>query len=117
MRARAYTREAPPAAVVVEFAATPDKATCSVRKSLLQEFDMPERIKQFSPGGGRGRPGRDWDKLADGSVWRLRRGTDFDSSIQSLRNGAAAAADRLGLNVRVHKVDEDVVEMQFLPRS
>jgi hypothetical protein len=61
-------------------------------------------------------PGPDWDRLADGRIWRLRRGRDFDCSPKQFVRELDAIASRLGKVARGvvdRMAPEDYVWVQF----
>lgn len=57
----------------------------------------PESPAQ-APVEGSKRP--DWERIADGKVWRLKQGRDFDYSTKRLRAEARMAAREMGKTVR-----------------
>lgn len=69
---------------------------------------MAERLNEF-PGGNRTRGGGKypWDDWLDGSVWLLRRGEDFSTSILSFRATASTMAKRSGKKLRSRAVSDE----------
>lgn len=57
----------------------------------------PERQAE-APAESQLRP--DWERIADGKVWRLKQGRDFDCSTKRLRSEARMAAREMGKRVR-----------------
>lgn len=54
----------------------------------------------------------DWERWADGSIWRLVKGEDFTCSSHALEQQARVAAVRLHKRVRVRREREALV-VQF----
>ena len=59
---------------------------------------VPRKLKSF-PARQR-RTKYPWDQWLDGSVWELRKGSDYDIDTLSLRALAGKAAKRAGTRVR-----------------
>jgi hypothetical protein len=62
------------------------------------------------------RPGRQgvhkWSEWLDGSVWKLKRGEDFQSKPTSMRQQIKSAARDRGLEVDVDSPEDGVLVMQ-----
>jgi len=50
-------------------------------------------------------PAIDWEQIADGRVWRLRRGTHYEGSDRAVLTAARAAASRMGKVVTMARED------------
>ena len=58
-----------------------------------------------------------WEDWADGKVWRLTAGKDFDGSghrFRRFRSACYAAAERLGCRVVTVVSGPDMVDVQFI---
>lgn len=75
---------------------------------------MAQRIEAISPTPSR-HSKYPWEEWADGGVWLLRRGEDFDCLARNMRAQAAVYAYRNNLTLTSH-VHEDELEVQFLTR-
>lgn len=42
----------------------------------------------------------DWDTILNGNIWKLTKGTDFQSSVLTFRSGAYQQARRRGLRLQ-----------------
>lgn len=74
---------------------------------------MAERIKEFSK-DRRGRPQTyPWKEWADGGIWRVTYGQDFNCSMNGFRSALHRWAERHQMTVTVRCVDDGVVEFQF----
>ena len=51
-----------------------------------------------------------WDAWGDGSVWELVRGTDFKTTVSSMRQTAMKAAKRYGKVARTRAYKRDNIE-------
>lgn len=69
---------------------------------------MAEKLNEF-PGGNRTKGGGKypWDEWLDGSVWLLRQGEDFSTSMISFRATASKMAKRNGKKVRSRTVNDE----------
>jgi hypothetical protein len=54
-----------------------------------------------------------WASFADGQVWELRRGIDFDQDAQRARRAAMAWATRNGFRVHTSVLTPGVLRVQF----
>lgn len=72
---------------------------------MAQKLDaMPKR---------RGRTGTyPWHQWADGSVWKVKKGEDFSSGVESFRTQLYGKARNLGKNLEVD-VDRDAGTIAF----
>jgi hypothetical protein len=59
------------------------------------------RRRRSTPAG----PAIDWEKIADGRVWRLRRGLHYEGSDRAVLSSARAAAGRMGMVVSMARED------------
>ena len=59
------------------------------------------RRRRSTPAG----PAVDWEKIADGRVWRLRRGLHYEGSDRAVLASARAAAGRMGMVVSMARED------------
>ena len=75
---------------------------------------MARRLKDdYNFGGTRGRHDLyPWDEWLDGSVWRIRRGEDFEVSIVAIRSAVHQAAARRGHKVETATEDEDTLVLR-----
>jgi hypothetical protein len=81
--------------------------TYSLDNNFPEEKRMADRIQDF-PAEERPPTRRyPWKEWADGSVWRLVRGEDFDQLTDQFRNRFFSKAKQLGLKVRTTKMIED----------
>ena len=53
-----------------------------------------------------------YDRILDGRVWELERGTDFEGNVQLMRMRISSAARARGTKVRTHKIDEGHLVVQ-----
>jgi hypothetical protein len=78
---------------------------------------MAKRLEKFPDERRRGQPKYPWDEWADGGVWEIRRGVDFDVATETMRVNLHMKADSLSQKVRTHKIVDDEGEalvFQFL---
>ncbi len=57
-----------------------------------------------------------WDEWLDGSIWRLKRGEDFDITPAGFRAGMQYNANKRGGKVRTRREGENFV-IQFIPNT
>jgi hypothetical protein len=78
---------------------------------------MAKRLDKF-PGQTDPQRGKyPWNEWADGSVWEIRRGEDYDVATENMRVNLHLKADALARKVRTHKIADDRGEglvFQFL---
>lgn len=73
---------------------------------------MAEVIEQFPSEQRRATRRYPWDDWADGRIWKLRRGEDFDANPDQFRNRLYSQAKKRGLEARTSKtVEEDGTEV------
>jgi hypothetical protein len=71
---------------------------------------MAERIQSMTPRRGK----YPWHQWADGAVWRISRGQDFDVSVISMLSALRAHANSAGKAVTTRTVNGDAaIEFQF----
>lgn len=72
--------------------------------------DVARRLKKFNFPTRRGT--YDWDKWADGSIWELRQGEDFEDTDRFVM---AAYQFRKRMGLRLHMArDGDTVTLRFI---
>jgi len=54
-----------------------------------------------------------WDKWTDGRVWRVKKGKDFTSSVQKMRQRVWGQAGQNNLKVRTKKESDTSLVFQF----
>lgn len=62
-------------------------------------------------------PAIPWDEWLDGSIWRLRRGEDFDVSAPTIQKRAHPAAQSRGLRVQTSVEDDDTIVLRAYVRD
>lgn len=74
---------------------------------------MAKKLNDYDFTASRGRsekyPWKDW---ADGSIWKLEQGKDFDCKPASFQGAAQGAAKRMDMKVRTAVEDKSVI-VQF----
>lgn len=76
---------------------------------------MAKQLDEFPEGLRVGRPNKyDWNSWLDGKVWLLEAGTDFDVSPESFRMTAKSAAKSRGGSLKVAKMGEKSLVLQFI---
>src|SRR6201999_1284584 len=68
---------------------------------------MAKRLCEFPGGGGPASRRYPWAEWADGSVWQIERGVDFDTTTENMRVNLHMKADGLTKKVRTSKVTTD----------
>jgi hypothetical protein len=68
---------------------------------------MAKRLDKFpgQPDGGRSK--YPWGEWADGSVWEIRQGEDYDVATENMRVNLHLKADALARKVRTRKIADD----------
>ena len=59
----------------------------------------------------------DWGRWADGQIWELTAGTDFQSTERQLRTACYLHAFRKGMKATVRKIGPGVLAIQFAART
>ena len=64
-------------------------------------------------------PKHDWDKLLNGSIWRLHRGEDFPDTMtaRTFRKQVYSRAYERGMSVHGVIEDDDTLVIQASPKS
>jgi uncharacterized protein (DUF885 family) len=78
---------------------------------------MARRLDEFPAQLKRGQQTYPWHEWADGSVWEIRRGVDYDVATETMRVNLHMRATTLSRKVRTHKVVDERGEglvFQFL---
>jgi hypothetical protein len=80
---------------------------------------MAVELEQF-PSGARATK-YPWEQWMNGSVWKLRRGEDYEATTRSMRTFAHTKASSADMKVKTRTLtDDDGIEcliVQFLPQS
>jgi len=73
---------------------------------------MATQLEKFAFASA-GRKGKyEWNLWLDGNIWKLTRPDDFQSNVNTMRNGAKQAGKARGLKVRTTVVDDDTLVIQ-----
>ena len=63
-----------------------------------------EQLTEAEFSAQRGKTGKtslyDWDTILNGNIWKLTKGTDFQSGVETFRAGAYAMAKTRGLKLQ-----------------
>jgi hypothetical protein len=76
---------------------------------------MAELLKEMPKRRGRGQV-HPWDEWADGRVWKVKQGEDFQSAVESFRTQLYGKARALGKKLDIF-VEADSVTFQFLEQD
>lgn len=78
---------------------------------------MAKRLDEFPKPPAGGKRKYPWDEWADGSVWEIRRGEDYDVTTENMRVNLHMKAETLFCKARTHRIKDDQGEglvFQFL---
>lgn len=76
---------------------------------------MAKRVREV-PNIPSRRPTYPWDDWADGSIWELTQGEDFDVTVFSLRNQCYMIAVKRGLKCETH-IHGEKLYIQFYEKE
>lgn len=78
---------------------------------------MAVKLKSFEFTRTSGRYSYPWDQWTDGSIWKVKRGEDFNTSQTNFGASVYDKARKIGKKVRVKNEPDDVVVFQFFDPS
>lgn len=74
---------------------------------------MSQRVSELPPANAGRKAIYPWDEWLDGSVWLLKQGEDFQTSVNAFRATAHVAGKRRGVKVATRKRDEGLYIQAF----